>query len=60
MKYLALGLAGHSETLACEVGYIPLYDNQNAKLWVRPMDMFAEEVVVNGQSMPRFAFISSR
>lgn len=53
-KYLVLGVAKHSETLEDLVVYISLYENDLASMWVRPLKMFTENVVVDGKSMPRF------
>jgi len=58
-KYIVLGLARHSETLDWLVIYIPLYENENAKMWVRPFEMFVEEVEVGDKLLPRFKYISS-
>lgn len=58
-KYLALSVAKHSETLEELVVYVALYDNNEGKVWVRPLDMFMEEVEVNGVKQPRFKFISN-
>jgi cyclomaltodextrinase len=57
-KYLALGIAKHSETLEELVVYVSLYDNEESKLWVRPLQMFLEEVEFEGKKMPRFEFLS--
>jgi hypothetical protein len=59
MKYLALGITRHSETLEELVLYISLYDNPDEKMWVRPLKMFMEEVEVNGVRQPRFKFLSA-
>ncbi|MCP4323898.1 MAG: DUF1653 domain-containing protein [Alteromonadales bacterium] len=53
--YQVEGIATHSETEEKMVAYRPLYGEQ--ALWVRPLDMFVEEVEVNGVKQPRFAFI---
>lgn len=53
-KYLVLGVAKHSETLEDLVVYISLYENDLASMWVRPIKMFTENVVVDGKSVPRF------
>lgn len=53
-KYLVLGVAKHSETKEDLVVYVTLYENDMASLWVRPLDMFTEEVEVNGRMVPRF------
>lgn len=58
-KYLALGVAKHSETLEDLVVYICLYENEtgNGNLWVRPKSMFLEDIEVNGKMIPRFKFL---
>lgn len=58
-KYIALGVAKHSETLEQLVVYIPLYDNEESKMWVRPLSMFMEEIEYNGVKQPRFRFLSN-
>lgn len=54
--YEVIGVARHSETLEPLVLYRPLY-NQTG-LWVRPHDMFFEQVEVDGQMRPRFTLIA--
>lgn len=54
-EYEVLGVAKHSETLEEYVVYRALYGEGG--LWVRPAAMFLEEVVVDGRTMPRFAYI---
>jgi hypothetical protein len=56
-KYLVLGVATHSETKEKLVVYVALYANDLSHLWVRPLAMFDEEVVVKGQRRPRFQWI---
>lgn len=51
-EYLVLHLAKHSETLEELVVYQALYGERG--IWVRPLDMFLEQVEVNGQRMNRF------
>ena len=53
--YTVLGVARHSETLAELVVYRQEYGERG--LWVRPAAMFAETVEVEGETMPRFAFL---
>ena len=53
--YEVIDVATHSESLEQLVVYRPLYGE--SKLWVRPLDMFNEEVFVEGQQMKRFTFI---
>jgi hypothetical protein len=54
-EYTVLGIARHSETLEELVVYRQEYGDRS--LWVRPAAMFAETVEVNGQTVPRFAFL---
>ncbi len=66
--YEVIDLAQHSETLEVLVVYRPLApvsevnpDNTNEKgehtLWVRPLRMFTENVVVEGKLVPRFEYV---
>jgi len=55
--YRVLGVAKHSETLEELVVYETLYANPHGKLWVRPLKMFLEEVVMKGEKIPRFALV---
>jgi len=52
--YQVIGIARHSETEEELVVYRALYDN--GSLWVRPLAMFMEDVVVDGRQVPRFAW----
>ena len=61
--YEVLGLAMHSETREKMVLYRPLYecpelrDEYGADPWfVRPFAMFHEQVTIDGQTLPRFAY----
>lgn len=58
--YKVIDLARHSETLEWLVVYECLYDNPEAKIWVRPLPMFLEEVQVDGKLVPRFAYIGDK
>ncbi|MFM9059084.1 MAG: DUF1653 domain-containing protein [Planctomycetaceae bacterium] len=51
-EYTVLGVARHSETLEELVVYRQEYGDHG--LWVRPAAMFAEIVIVAGQTVPRF------
>lgn len=55
LHYEVMGVARHSETLAPLVVYRPLYGE--GALWVRPFEMFTEEVDVDGVRQPRFRFM---
>jgi cupin 2 domain-containing protein len=50
--YSVLGIARHSETLEEFVVYRPEYGERG--LWVRPKEMFLENVQAGGREVPRF------
>jgi hypothetical protein len=52
--YEVIGVATHSETLDKMVVYKATYQKEGENLWVRPLSMFIEEVVVEGKSVKRF------
>lgn len=53
--YKVMGTAQHSETEEWLVYYQALYGEYG--YWVRPLDMFAEKVEVDGETIERFALI---
>ncbi len=53
--YKIIGIARHSETLQELVVYQVLYGEDY--IWVRPLEMFLENIVINGQSLPRFKLV---
>ena len=54
-EYYLLGVATHSETLEKMAVYKALYGE--GEVFVRPYEMFFENVTVNGDTIPRFKFI---
>ena len=52
--YEVIGVAKHSETLEELVVYKALYQAEGENLWVRPLKMFLETVVVDGKEVRRF------
>lgn len=54
--YEVIGVARHSETMEQLVVYRALYGEGG--LWVRPKEMFFEDVMVQGKLVPRFRYIS--
>jgi hypothetical protein len=54
--YEVIGVAKHSETEESLVVYRP---STSTQLWVRPQAMFVENVVVDGKTVPRFAWVDT-
>lgn len=55
-EYEVVGIARHSETEEQLVVYRCLYDN--ASLWVRPLSMFIEKILIEGREVARFSPIA--
>jgi hypothetical protein len=53
--YKALYVAKHSETLEEMVVYVNI--ENEADIWVRPLSMFIDAVLVNGIAQKRFEFV---
>lgn len=60
--YKVIGVAKHSETMEDMVVYQALYNipefGGEGVMFVRPLEMFLENVVVDGKEIPRFTFVS--
>lgn len=52
--YEVIGVAIHSETLEEMVVYKATYQPEGQNLWVRPLKLFLETIIINGQSVKRF------
>jgi hypothetical protein len=52
--YEVVGIAKHSETLEDMVVYKATYQPDGSNLWVRPLTMFEETVVIDGIEQKRF------
>lgn len=52
--YEVIGVAKHSETLEDVVVYKATYQKDGENLWVRPLIMFLETVVIDGVEKNRF------
>lgn len=57
--YEVIGIAKHSETLEEMVVYKALYQPEKENLWIRPLKMFTENVIVEGKEIPRFKYLGS-
>lgn len=55
-EYEVLGTGTHTETGEHFVVYKALYGD--GRMWLRPVSMFLETVVVDGSTLPRFEIIS--
>ena len=55
--YEVIGVAKHSEPLEAMVVYKATYQKEGENLWVRPLKMFLETVIVDGIEQKRFAKI---
>mgnify|MGYP001592477710 CR=1 FL=1 len=55
--YEVIGIAHHSETMEELVVYKSLHQPEGKNLWTRPKNMFMENVVVEGNAIPRFKFM---
>lgn len=59
MQYRVLGVVRNTETEQLMVVYEALYDcGDYGQMWVRPLDMFLQEVEVEGKKIPRFTLIA--
>ncbi|MBC7695101.1 MAG: DUF1653 domain-containing protein [Burkholderiales bacterium] len=52
--YEVIGVAKHSETLEDMVVYKATYQTEGENLWVRPLEMFFETIIINGVEVKRF------
>ena len=52
--YEVIGVAQHSETLEKLVVYRATYQKEHENLWVRPLSMFLEKVIIDGVEHRRF------
>lgn len=52
--YKVIEIVRHSESLEEMVLYEAQYENEFGPLWVRPLNMFLENVEVDGKKVPRF------
>lgn len=59
--YAVIGLAKNTEDRSYTVLYMPLYENSwlaPADYAARPLEMFMEDVTVDGKTVPRFTEIT--
>ena len=55
--YEVIGLAKYSDTLEEMVIYKQRYGDGG--LWVRPLQMFFEDIEIDGKKVPRFKYVDS-
>jgi hypothetical protein len=58
--YTVIGIGYHTETMEQVVIYQARYYSKeygNNALWVRPLSMFLEKVVIEGKEISRFSFV---
>jgi hypothetical protein len=58
--YRIIAISLHTEDLTWYVVYEALYDNDMSKIWHRPLNMFLENVEVDGIVVPRFQNITEK
>lgn len=56
-QYEVIGNAQHSETLEDLVVYKACYQPEGGNLWVRPLKMFTETLILEGKEIERFQFV---
>ncbi len=59
-KYEVIWVAKHSENLEELIVYKALYEDEYwvfGQLWIRPLDMFFESIVINWEKIARFSYI---
>lgn len=57
--YEVIGVAQHSETLEKLVVYKACYQPDGRNLWVRPVAMFSETILIEGIETRRFSKIDT-
>jgi hypothetical protein len=55
--YEVIGIARHSETLEQLVVYTATYQQEGENLWLRPLSMFNEKIIIDGKEVSRFSKI---
>lgn len=53
--YEVINVATHTETMEEFVVYRALYGEE--LVWIRPLSMFVETVVINEKNVPRFSYV---
>ena len=56
--YEVLSTGRHSETEEWMVIYRTLYDD--GSIWIRPYEMFIEDIKINGETLARFTYMGKK
>lgn len=59
-NYRVLDIGMHSESEEWMVIYECLYPNEISSIWIRPLSMFLESILVNGDEVQRFKYIGDQ
>lgn len=57
--YKVIDVVRNSETYEFMVLYEALYENELGKLWVRPLNMFTEKIILDGKEVERFKLLKN-
>lgn len=63
MFYQVIGIAKHTETDELMVVYKPLYNSswlEDAEFATRPLEMFLQNVIVDGKEIARFELVETK
>jgi len=58
--YRIITVSCSTEDLTWSVVYEALYDNAVSQIWHRPIEMFLEEIEIDGTNVPRFTHVTQK
>jgi hypothetical protein len=59
-KYRVIGVAKDADSLEDYVVYEALYPNKLSKFWVRSVQNFSDEVLINGKKVKRYKYLGEK